>query len=115
LILQSLLDWSPLLLAAAAGWFWHDSMRARERAVRLGRDTCRRENLLFLDDTVALDSISFARGRGGALVLRRSYRFEFSDTGNNRLKGTITLSGRRLELISLEPHSAYEAGSTLLH
>ncbi len=114
MIVESLLDWSPLLLAAAGGWFWHDSMRARERAVRLGRDTCRRQNLLFLDDTVALDSLSVVRGDRGGLALRRIYRFEFSDTGNNRLKGAVTLTGIRLELITLEPFAAYDGGNTLL-
>ncbi|HEX6829627.1 MAG TPA: DUF3301 domain-containing protein [Burkholderiales bacterium] len=114
MIVESLLDWCPLLLAAGGGWFWYDSMRARERAVRLGRETCRRRGLLFLDDTVALDSIAFARSGGGRLILRRTYRFEFSDTGDNRLKGSVTLSGEKLELISLEPHGAYEGGSTLL-
>lgn len=114
MIVQSLLDWSPLLVAAGLAWFWHDSMRARERAVRLGRDTCQRQNLQFLDDTVALDSISVVRRAGGSLVLRRTYRFEFSDTGNNRLKGAITLAGIRLELITLEPFSAYDGGNTLL-
>jgi hypothetical protein len=113
MILQALLDWAPLLLAAALGLYWYDSMRARERAVRVGRDTCRRENLLFLDDTVALDSVSLSRSSGGRLVLRRVYRFEFSDTGNNRLRGSVTLSGARLELISLEPHGAYHDGNTL--
>lgn len=114
MILESLLEWSPLLLTAGVGWFWYDSMRARERAVRLGRDTCQRQNLQFLDDTVALDSISVARGANGSPVLRRTYRFEFSDTGNNRLKGAVTLSGIRLELITLEPFSAYDGGNTLL-
>jgi hypothetical protein len=114
LILESLLELSPLAIVAVGGWFWYDSMRARERAVRLGRETCRRQDLLFLDDTVALDSIALARS-GGRLALRRTYRFEFSDTGNNRLKGSVTLTGERLELIFLEPHSAYESGSTLLH
>jgi uncharacterized protein DUF3301 len=112
-MLGLLLDWLPVALLAAAGWFWFDSMRARESAVRRGKETCKSEALLFLDDTVALASLGIARDRRGRLLLRRTYRFEFSDTGNNRLKGSVVVMGRFVELVTLEAHAAYDGGNTL--
>jgi uncharacterized protein DUF3301 len=114
-MLELLLDWLPVTLIAAAGWFWFDSMRAREAAVRRGKETCKGQGLLLLDETVALDAIAIARDALGRLTLCRTYRFEFSDTGNNRLNGSIVMMGRFVELVTLEPHSAYAGGETLLH
>ncbi len=91
-----------LTLLMVAGWFWLDSTRVREAAIALGKDACRRENLILLDYTVAIASIRIKRNRHGRFALRRIYNFEFSDTGNNRLNGTIILLGRELELLDLE-------------
>ncbi len=113
-MLRLLLEWLPVAIAAGGAWFWFDSMRARETAVRRGKETCAGRGLLFLDDTVALDSLEFMRGGRGRLMLRRIYRFEFSDTGNNRLKGSVVMAGERIEMVSLEPHTEYPAGNTLL-
>jgi hypothetical protein len=49
--------------------------------------------LLFLDDTVALQSVWPVRDTEGRLKLRRIYGFEYSDTGHDRRKGTLTLIG----------------------
>jgi hypothetical protein len=39
------------------------------------------------------------------VALRRIYSFEFSDTGNNRLDGSITLLGASVQALYLAPHS----------
>ena len=66
-----------LVLLAAGGWFLWDSLKVRETANAAMRAACRQEGLLFLDDTVALQSVWPARNRDGRLVLRRVYAFEF--------------------------------------
>lgn len=92
-------------LAFLAGlWFWYDTMRVREAAIAIGKQACERHGLQFLDETVALDALGFTRNSKGHAVIRRVYRFEFSDTGNNRLKGIIVMAGARLEVLNLEPH-----------
>lgn len=91
-------------LLAALGWFWYDSMRAREAAIAIGKEVCRRDGVQFLDETVALANLGFTRDPRGHLTFRRTYRFEFSDTGNNRLKGSVVMMGTRLEILNLEPH-----------
>lgn len=93
-----------LLAAAAVAWFVIDSLRARERAVVLGRQACERGRVLFLDDTVQCVRTRFARDDEGRLAVRRRYIFEFSETGNNRRQGSIVMLGPRLESLEMEPY-----------
>lgn len=88
-------------VAAAAAWFLWDSLKAREAANAAIRPACRSEGLLFLDDTVALDAIRPARGDDGRVRLARVYRFEYSDTGDNRRRGTVALLGARIVRVDL--------------
>lgn len=100
--------WEAAALAAVAAlvWFWSDSMRARERAVASGRRACEREGLQFLDETVELVRLGPARCGDGRLRLRRVYRFEFSDTGDNRRGGAVVMLGPAVEAVELEPFRA---------
>lgn len=88
----------------AIAWFWFDSLRARESAVRAARLACQADGVQLLDDTVALAALGLQRGDDGWPLLRRIYRFEFSDTGNNRLDGSITLLGAHVQTLYLAPH-----------
>ena len=81
-----------------------DSLRARERAVKAGRDACERYDLQFLDDTVAFTRLRLARDGEGQLKISRTYSFEFSDTGNNRRHGAIVMLGGDLADLRLEPY-----------
>jgi len=92
-----------LILFAALGWLWWDSMQAREAAVAAARAACDAEGLLFLDDTVGIAAIKPARNADGRLRLQRAYDFEFSDTGDNRVKGSVVMLGRRVLLLNLLP------------
>ncbi len=62
----------------------------------------------MLDDYVAFHSIFVQRDEQGCFRLLRSYRFEFSSTGNERYNGTITLAGRQPCKIQLEPYRIIE-------
>lgn len=96
-----------VLVVVAIGWFLWDSLEARERANAAIRPACAAEGLLFLDDTVALESIWPARDAEGRLRLRRVFGFEYSDTGNNRRKGSVTLLGNEVGAIVVAvPHAA---------
>ncbi len=93
-----------LLLALTVGlWYWYDSMRAREQALRVGRGACERDGLQLLDDTVQCVRLRLARDEAGRLRLRRTYRFEFSDTGVNRRDGSMVLHGAQVESLYMEP------------
>ncbi len=93
-----------LLLIAVLGWFWFDSLRALEVARQKGKQMCSAANVQFLDDTVARVSLQLVRDQSGRRVLRRTYRFEFSDTGNSRLEGQIVLLGSRIDSVMMEPY-----------
>lgn len=90
-----------LLVLLAAVWFWLDSFKAREAAIRAARAACDAEDLLLLDDTVALGSLQPQRDEQGRLRLRRVYHFEYSDTGDNRRNGYATLLGSELLMLHL--------------
>lgn len=92
-----------LVALVLVAWYWSDSMRAREHALSIGRAACARDGLQLLDDTVQCIKLRFARDEDGRLRLRRTYRFEFSDTGLNRRDGSIVLRGTDVESLYMEP------------
>jgi len=92
-----------LLVMGAAIWLWLDTLKARENGVRAARQACAEEGLQFLDETVVGRSFSLARDEQGVLRLRRVYGFEYSDTGDNRVSGSVTLLGGEVEFLHIRP------------
>jgi len=96
-----MIELATLLIFIAGGWFWTDSMRAREAALDAGRRACAAEGVQLLDWTVMLKQTRLVRDDQGRMRVKRVYEFEFSDTGDNRIKGSITLLGRELLALNL--------------
>jgi len=92
-----------LLVLASGGWFVWDSLKAREAANLAMRAACKMEGLLFLDDTVALESIWPVRNEEGHLLLRRIYGFEYSDTGDTRQKGRVVMLADAVSSLDIGP------------
>ena len=90
-----------LVVFVGVVWLWLDSLKAREIAVRAARAACTAEALLLLDDTVAIANLKLKRDDDGQVKLQRAYDFEYSDTGNNRLKGSVVLLGHRVMLLNI--------------
>ena len=84
--------------------FWIDTLKARKRALAAGRAACERNSLQLLDATVQFAKLRLARDEEGRLRLRRTYTFEFSDTGNNRRHGAIVMLGGDLQDMQFEPY-----------
>jgi hypothetical protein len=99
---ETLFAGALLLLVAAAGWFWNDSLRARERMLETCARLCRELKLQFLDETVALARLGVTRGTRGSLEITRDYVFEFSGTGQDRWQGRATLAGRRVVTVQFD-------------
>jgi hypothetical protein len=59
---------------------------------------------MLLDETVECVALGFARDADGHMALRRTYSFEFSDTGNNRRSGSVVMLGGKLESLYTEPY-----------
>ncbi|HUY04653.1 MAG TPA: DUF3301 domain-containing protein [Rhodocyclaceae bacterium] len=92
-----------LLLLGAATWLWMDSLSAREVCVPAARAACEAEGLLFLDDTVSIESLWPVRDENGRLTLRRVYGFEYSETGRERRRGSVTMLGRTVLTLYIRP------------
>ena len=90
-----------ILILGGIAWLWFDSLKAREAAVRSARSICAAEGLLLLDDTVSIAHLKPVRDSHGRLTLQRAYDFEYSDTGNNRLRGSIVMQGHHLVLLNV--------------
>lgn len=93
-----------LLLAAAIIWYWLDSMRVNELARQIGRNACDKAQVLFLDDTVALNKIRLKRNSNGQMSIYRQYQFEFTSDGERRYRGQLALLGRRLLSLEMEAY-----------
>jgi hypothetical protein len=90
---------SAILLLLLLGWFWLDSLRAREIALGICRAACDARNLQFLDQTVVLRRLGLSWGIEG-IRLRRVYRFDFSEEGVGRHSGYVVLRGIDLDELS---------------
>jgi hypothetical protein len=101
-----------IALLIAVVWFVIDSLRASETANNLCKQLCEAEDLQFLDQTVSLRRIRPIWGSEG-IRLRRTYQFDCSRDGVERLNGQLTLVGTRLESSILPPATAtYYQGKT---
>jgi hypothetical protein len=85
-----------LLLFAALGWFWWDSLQKRELAVRAARQTCERAGVQFLDASVALRKMALRRDTNQHAKLYREFAFEYSLQGDDRQPGRVYLLGTRI-------------------
>lgn len=98
-----------LLILAAALWLWYDGLKAREAGMRASRAACAAEEMQFLDDTVSIESLWPMRDDNGRLCWHRVYTFEYSDTGNDRHRGSVSLIGDSLLAIHLEPRADWSS------
>jgi hypothetical protein len=97
-------------------WFWADSLRTREDALRVCARACRQINTQLLDETVALRRLSVARDADGHAVWRRTYRFEYTVDGSQRLRGSVIMRGRNVETLAVQsPDGATQFEQDRLH
>lgn len=102
-----------LIIIAIIGliaWFWQDSLRTRERAIRAAAQACHEVNVQLLDQTVSLESIKPIRNKRGRLVLQRIYSFDFSAIGYERRSGRTIMAGQSLRQVQLDN---LEGGTTI--
>ena len=84
-----------ILFALGAAW-WSTARAAAERAEEVGRNACFSAGVQWLDQTVHADGLRLRRRRDGWLGLERSFRFEYSEDGQDRHIGRIVLLGEKL-------------------
>jgi len=96
-----LLEIVSLVILCGLAWLWFDSLRARDAGIDAVRQACTAEDLQLLDETVSIAAVRPDRNEDGQLVLRRTYEFEYSDTGDNRRRGSVVLRGQQVLVINL--------------
>ena len=100
-----MLSVSTLAALAAIGvifWYWSDSLRTREQALRVCADACRQMGVQLLDQTVVVRRLRLGRDAGGRVRLRRHYGFEFSIDGGDRFRGQAVMVGRFLVYLEMD-------------
>ena len=90
------------MVLLVVAWFWLESLRVREIAIMAAKQFCADQGLQFLDGAVASTSIRLERDKLGRLAFARTSRFEFSDSGDNRLSGTVVMLGRQIGPMHVE-------------
>ncbi len=99
-----MLEITFLAVIALGGALVFDGLRAREAAIRVAKDACHRQHLLFLDDTVRNTRTRLARDPLRRAFFRRAFVFEFSEDGLNRRSGCVVMLGAEAESVQLEPY-----------
>jgi hypothetical protein len=89
-----------LAVTAAIGGFLLDSTRTREIAIEICQAACIRQQVQFLDQTVALNRLGL-RWPPQGLRIRRVYCFDFNEEAIGRHTGHIVMLGRELQELSL--------------
>ncbi len=99
--------------------FWYESLKVREHMIELCRQVCERCDLQFLDQSVAMVSVSIKKGTDNIPHLYRYYKFEVSDNGVNRYPGYVVLFGHEIISISYQGEEGeniiYQADTRTLH
>lgn len=99
-----------LLFLATLAWFWLNSIRAKEIALRASARACEQIQAQFLDQTASLKKIRIIRNRQGRMTFERIYAFDFSRDRQTRQKGLVTIRGYAVSQVLLEEDS----GATIL-
>lgn len=85
-----------LILFTLGFFYWSAARAAAERAERIGRNACQAAGVQWLDQTVHAEGMRLRRGSDGRLGFERTFRFEYSESGEDRLIGRMVLRGEKL-------------------
>lgn len=91
-----------LLIIVLVALYWQSAMRCKELAVMAARRECKLCDVQLLDQTVQLCKLSMSRDRQSRWRLWREYRFEYTEDGDTRSEGRLTLLGQQVVRIALE-------------
>lgn len=90
-----------LILLGLIVWFWQNTLKARELALRAARDVCLNQQLQLLDGTVTLHRLRLRRSNQGRLTAQRTFQFTYSVEGDDRRTGFIITLGNLVEQVGL--------------
>ena len=86
-----------LMIVGVIAFFTFSAARAAaERAAEIGRDACHAAGVQWLDQLMHATGMRLRRSGAGWLGVVRSYRFYYSEDGQDRHIGRIVLLGEKL-------------------
>lgn len=85
-----------LLILVPAIAFWVSGRDAAEKAIEHGRRACQHAGVQWLDQSVHQVRIRLRRNAEGRLCWERQFRFEYSNGGDDRHAGLVTMLGGSL-------------------
>jgi hypothetical protein len=97
---------TSIVILSLAAWLWLDSIKARDIGIHAVKSACAARGLQLLDDTVAIASLGMTRDEEGRLMLNRRYAFEYSISGEDRRRGSVTLLGHQVVGLDIGPRLA---------
>ena len=83
-------------------WLWYIGQSSRDKAIATARETCRRQDIQFLDGTAVLQSLRPLWSGSDGPVLQRTYTFDYSDNGIDRRTGCIIMKNLRVVSVLLD-------------
>jgi len=98
------------LIFALGAWFWFDSMRAHEVAVRYCKKMCEKEGWIYLDQAVVLKKLWPKRNGRGRIQWRREYAFDYSTIGGDRQVGLVVMLGASVQQLNMMSNDHHEDG-----
>jgi len=94
-----------IVLLGLVALYWQSGMRGKELAVRAARKECKLCDVQLLDQTVQRVKISMSRDEKDQWRIWREYRFEYTQDGDTRYEGQLTVLGQKVLRIALETFS----------
>ena len=91
-----------IILLGLIAVYWQSGMRGKERAVLAAKKECKLCRVQLLDQTVQQVKISMSRDTRDQWRIWREYRFEYTQDGEGRHEGQLTLLGQRVLRVALE-------------
>ena len=98
---MNVLEVLSLIVLVGLAWLWFDSMQVRALALRAATAACDAEGLQLLDQAISITKLGLARNDDGRLLIRRIYGFDFSDSGNDRRRGSVAMLGQELQIVNV--------------
>jgi len=90
-----------LLLVGAIALYWQSAVRCKDLAIISAKRECQRHQVQLLDQTVQQVKMSASRDHMDRWRLWREYRFEYTEDGDNRDRGSLVMLGQRIVHIRL--------------
>jgi hypothetical protein len=90
-----------LIFLLGLAWLWFDSVQVRAKAIREVMEVCAAEEVQLLDESVSISALTLDRDDDGRVRIRRAYVFDYSDTGNNRRRGSIVMLGDAVQIVNV--------------